>query len=442
MLRCVHRAGTAASRLHRLTAALLLAPIPRTTPAVRSFAAAASGAGTPAEGAGVGSGAPSSKPRAASGAPHAKKKRHYLLAALLGGPLAFLGYLAYTYKSPGEAAAALTDLVKFLASNDLSGDPTRDDLLRALGPPVPDFYINVLIALEDVLVRREWDRKYGWRYEVRPGVKEMLKSALESGAMVTFWSDASSGVATDMASRLSLEFGMALPVTPLHVRVCGRGERMGAMHPRRALTPRHPPPLLQLGSEHTFARPGETKREKHIEFFNRGVQSILLVDHDSLSETFAPGSTVLVKSWTAAQAEGGARPDTAMAAISSLISRIRADAAAGEVNVPRTLAALRGEAVSRGFSTDAAGLSAFMEAESAAANEADAARLARGLGGLLRAVLGGAPLLRGRYTTGDVAATRPYRDPSFDVPADALLAVRVHAANSRLDAAMQGQQVA
>jgi hypothetical protein len=28
---------------------------------------------------------------------------------------------------------------------------------RALGPPAPEFYINVIIAMEDVVLRREWD---------------------------------------------------------------------------------------------------------------------------------------------------------------------------------------------------------------------------------------------------------------------------------------------
>ena len=35
----------------------------------------------------------------------------------------------------------------------MSPRPTQ----RALGPPPPDFYITVLLALDDVLVRREWD---------------------------------------------------------------------------------------------------------------------------------------------------------------------------------------------------------------------------------------------------------------------------------------------
>ena len=96
-------------------------------------------------------------------------------------------------------------------------DPTIEELQRVLGPPPPEFYINVLMAMEDTIVKREWDRRYGWRYEVRPGVKEMMASLLEAGSMVTLWSDASGTVATETAGKLSMDFGMALPVTQLHV---------------------------------------------------------------------------------------------------------------------------------------------------------------------------------------------------------------------------------
>ena len=182
---------------------------------------------------------------------------------------------------------------------------------RALGAPPPDFFINVLLALDDVIIRREWDvskgggrsvgvarvyavvfvlgcfplcarvcvapplahpldrtlprtppqRRYGWRMEVRPGTKDMLKSLLEAGATVSFWSETSSAVrkrlpggachtvsrcgvgfnahraassavahptpsqflsarvqvASETALKLSMDFGMALPVTQLHV---------------------------------------------------------------------------------------------------------------------------------------------------------------------------------------------------------------------------------
>ncbi len=37
------------------------------------------------------------------------------------------------------------------------GDPNVEDLQKSLGPPPPDGYVNVLISIESVLLRREWD---------------------------------------------------------------------------------------------------------------------------------------------------------------------------------------------------------------------------------------------------------------------------------------------
>lgn len=73
----------------------------------------------------------------------------------------------------------------------------------------------------------------------------MFKALLDAGSMVTLWSEASGAVAMDTVGRLSLDFGMALPVTPLH-----------------------------LGPEHCFSgpSPGPGKpgpKEKHIGHFNR-----------------------------------------------------------------------------------------------------------------------------------------------------------------------------
>ncbi len=37
------------------------------------------------------------------------------------------------------------------------GDPNIEDLQKALGPPPPEGYVNVILAIESVLLRREWD---------------------------------------------------------------------------------------------------------------------------------------------------------------------------------------------------------------------------------------------------------------------------------------------
>jgi hypothetical protein len=39
-------------------------------------------------------------------------------------------------------------------------------------------------------------RRYGWRYEIRPGAKEMFKALLDAGAMATLWSEASGAVSS------------------------------------------------------------------------------------------------------------------------------------------------------------------------------------------------------------------------------------------------------
>lgn len=137
--------------------------------------------------------APAAKPRATSGAASAKRKRHVLLTSVLGGSVAFIAWLSYKYKSVDEALAALKQMFEGVKDASVT-DPTLEELQRALGPPSPDFYINVIIAMEDVLVKREWDRRYGWRYEIRPGVKEMFKALLDAGAMATLWSEASGAV--------------------------------------------------------------------------------------------------------------------------------------------------------------------------------------------------------------------------------------------------------
>jgi hypothetical protein len=40
-------------------------------------------------------------------------------------------------------------------------DPTVEDLQRALGPPQPDYVVTVLVGMEDVLIKREWDVSSG-----------------------------------------------------------------------------------------------------------------------------------------------------------------------------------------------------------------------------------------------------------------------------------------
>lgn len=131
--------------------------------------------------------------------------------------------------------------------------------------------------------------------------------------------------------------------------------------------------------------------------------------------------------------------DTAMASVVQLVQRIRAEAAAsGEVDVPGALASLRAEASAQGFASDAAGLAAYLQHEADAVAELDRQRREGGLGGLLRRTADALPALRGKATTAEIAAARPYRDPVYEAGEGSLLTARVHAAQARMDAAMRG----
>lgn len=178
---------------------------------------------------------------------------------------------------------------------------------------------------------------------------------------------------------------------------------------------------------------------------------MLLVDCDRSSESLNPANTVIVtpmseleKQAAEAAAAGGASAaapvDTAMRAIVQLVQRLRAEAnaAGGEVNVPAALAGMRREATALGFAPDAAGLAAFLQHEAGDVERRDRERKEAGLGGLLRRVAAAMPALRGKASLGDLHASRPYRDPAYELGLEALLAEKVGAANARMDAAMRG----
>ena len=144
---------------------------------------------------------------------------------------------------------------------------------------------------------------------------------------------------------------------------------------------------------------------------------------------------------TAAAEKSGIPPphDNAMRAIVQLVQRIRNEAAAtGEVNVPLALSSMRSEAAALGFSSDAAGLAAYLQHEADVIAQLDRERREAGLGGLVRRIVDSTPVLRGKAATADIAASRPFRDPAYELGWDSLLAQRVAAANARMDAAMRG----
>jgi hypothetical protein len=177
-----------------------------------------------------------------------------------------------------------------------------------------------------------------------------------------------------------------------------------------------------------FIRENGKRKEKRLEYFARDPRTVLLIDHDALSEALNPNNTVLVQTMGAKPSGGGAAtsPDVTCAAIKALLSRIREDVqASGAVNVPRALARLRTEAKEDGFSTDAAGLYEFLHKEVEAEKALEREKRETGLGGILRRTAATSSALRSRATTLEAAAQRPFRDPAFDTGDDSLIAMKL-----------------
>lgn len=146
--------------------------------------------------------------------------------------MASAGYYLYSTGSERPDSAALNPLAKMRVGlqdtmSSLSAyfeslketkvnDPTPDDFLPILRD-VPDHAISVLLALDDLLLRRDWHPKYGWRIELRPGVKEFFREMQAAGCIITLWGEESSNTAVEVVNKMSLEFGFPLAITPLHL---------------------------------------------------------------------------------------------------------------------------------------------------------------------------------------------------------------------------------
>jgi hypothetical protein len=153
-----------------------------------------------------------------------RKKRVWLTGALAGTALV-AGYVAYendfsVEKMTERARAALSAVLE-----RETGDPLPEDLQRALGPAPPDGYVSVILAVEDVLLRRSYHRKFGWVYEPREGVKELLRSLVDPNVpvFVTLWSENGLAVASEVMDKLAQEIG-GPPAHTQPVSVC-RGVR-------------------------------------------------------------------------------------------------------------------------------------------------------------------------------------------------------------------------
>lgn len=92
---------------------------------------------------------------------HSKHTRHIASYAALGGSLLMAGYVAYLndFNAEGLALKARESWRNLWETTP--GDPNVEDLQKALGPPPPEHYLNVILAVEDVLLLRDWDVRGG-----------------------------------------------------------------------------------------------------------------------------------------------------------------------------------------------------------------------------------------------------------------------------------------
>lgn len=350
-----------------------------------------------------------------------------MIALFVAGAVAAtaVGYFWWT----GDATTVTAILEE--AKDAPHGDPSLSDLQQALGP-YQEGTVTVLCALERVLINREWDRKHGLRYELRPGLKDFLRELSEIGAVVTVWSEHNSASASDVMMKLQA-LGVPISTTP-----------------------------LQLGSDHTFHHEGDPhRREKRIEPFTRPVGTILVIDYDPLTLELNPDSCLLVRKMLPPEVEAdpatltaaekaraslgeyvsASAPDTTLQEVLAVLRSVHEDTLAnGSVNVPYTLGRLRSEADSAGFGADTAGLAAFLAHSTAAKAARERERITTGLGGTLRTLRERSPMLGTSAITEEAAAVRPFRDPAIDFP-DSLLSRKVSAANAKfMQRAMGGQQ--
>lgn len=192
------------------------------------------------------------------------KRRMWVWAIPAGVALAAALVFKWKDMTPGDVAALLRTQVAIMKEGT-TRDPSIEDLQNAILPPMPAGVITLIIAMEDVVLRKEWTSKYGWRYELRPGIKEAFKAMEAAGVVITLWSDGPASGCMEAITKMTATFRTNLSITQTH-----------------------------LGQEHVFHRDGGRK-EKVIKFFNRPAGSILLVDWDPASLAANPDSTFLVK---------------------------------------------------------------------------------------------------------------------------------------------------
>lgn len=148
------------------------------------------------------------RPRAVGHTSMGKKHSRTWLFAIVGGTLLCLGYVAVLNDF---SIQKLIDNIQTMTSNILersTGDPLPDDLQRAIPTPPPG-YLTLLLSVEDVLVLRTYHRKYGWVYEPRDGIKDLLRSLVDPNVpvFVTLWSENGGAVAAEIMEKLAQDIG-------------------------------------------------------------------------------------------------------------------------------------------------------------------------------------------------------------------------------------------
>jgi hypothetical protein len=186
-----------------------------------------------------------------------------------------------------------------------------------------------------------------------------------------------------------------------------------------------------LASFRRVFREPRYRKEKRLEYFARDPGSVLLIDWNPVSEQLNPHNTIVVEKMADFRErrrkaiEAGEAPpvDSTCLAIKALLMRVREDGqAAGGVNVPRTLAKVRQEANTAGFSTDTHGLYQYLLYAAEQDAHLQMVRREHGLGGFVRRNIAASPVLQGKATTAEAAILRPFRDPSDELPPDSMLA--------------------
>lgn len=368
--------------------------------------------------------------RATTGPSVGKRGLHMYRTALIGGGTLFGLYLYYQSGFSFERMRLSIDDLYTRVQDRNVGDPLPEDLQTALGPNPPEGYISVLLAVEDVLLKRTWNRKFGWVYEPREGAKELLKALLDPnlGVWLTLWSENGMSVANEVTEKLFQELGGS------------------------------PANTQPLSADHIFLRGegNEKRKEKRLEYFNRDLSTVLLIDHNKVSEDLNPNNTILVlkmkdditnssqKTISSSGTVGNSasvpivmtandEPDTTCSAIKALVSRIRDDIqSTGAVNVPASLANIKKQAQDAGYSTDTQGLFAFLGKSVEESKRIEQERLETGLGGMLRRIIKSQPVLRNKLTTIEQASVRPFRDLADELGPDSLLSIRVNDALRKL----------